>query len=111
MERQRWKRRRSRRVAADETGEPSPDPPVDARAAFHVDDLQLLISTYASDAFGITVAYPNRDGVAYPVIQVAAGVHIQSGVKTLLRRGEVLFRTIAANGTVSSAPAAPEDWR
>lgn len=103
----------------DKTGEPSPDPPDDARAAYHVDDLQLLVSTYASDAFDITVAYPNREGVTYPVIQVAAGVQIpvavkkdiQSGGKTFLRRGEVLFRTLAANGTVSSAPAAPEDWR
>ena len=104
----------------DKTGNPSPNPPSDPRAAYHGDDLQRLVVTCASDPFGIETEYPERDSVAYPVIKVPAGVRVpvavkkeiqNSGGKLIVRRGEVMFRTLRANNTVSSAPAAPEDWR
>ncbi len=104
----------------DRTGDPSPDPPNDTRTVYHVDDLQRLVTGYASELFGIDAEYPERNGVAYPVVKIPAGVRVpvavkkdiqNSGGKPIVRRGEVPFRTLRANNTVSSAPAAPEDWR
>lgn len=57
----------------DETGNPSPNPPSDPRAAYRGDDLQRLVATYASDPFGIETEHPKRDGVAYPVIKIRPG--------------------------------------
>lgn len=104
----------------DKTGVPSPNSPDDPRTSYHSDDLQRLVATYASEPFGIEVKYPERDGVIYPVILVPAGVQVpvavkkdiqNTGSKVILSKGSVLFRTLGANSTVSSAAAAPEDWR
>jgi hypothetical protein len=95
--------------------------PADIRAAFHLDKIQPLISRYAFDPFEISVAFPERDGAAYPVIIVPEGVRtpvaargdiIESATgRKLIRHGEIYFRTLSANGTPSTAQARPEDWK
>ena len=95
------------------------NPPPDPRSRFHPDVLQNLVSTYASDPFGIEVTYPESEGTAHPVIQVPTNVQVPVAVKSdlldgrrnLLRRGDIMFRTLGTNNTVSSAPAQPGDWR
>jgi hypothetical protein len=102
------------------TGMPSPNPPPDPKITYHSDELQRLVGTYASEPFGVEIKYPQREGIIYPVIQVAGGVQVpvavkkdihNTGGKVILRKGEVMFRTLRANNTVSSAATAPEDWR
>ncbi len=64
------------------------------------------------------VAYGGREGREYPVIVVPEGVRspvaakkaLEDGGRTLIRLGDVYFRTLAANGTPSTAPARPQDW-
>jgi hypothetical protein len=92
--------------------------PPNIRALFHHDKIQALISRYASDLFEVGVVYGHRDGHEYPVIVVPEGVRspvaakaaLMDRDKTLLRAGDVYFRTLAANGTPSTARARPQDW-
>ena len=95
--------------------------PVDLPAAFHLDKIQPLISRYAFEPFEISVAFPERDGAAYPVIVVPEGVRTPVAAKgdiiepatgrKLIRHGEIYFRTLSSNGTPSTAAARPEDWK
>jgi hypothetical protein len=92
--------------------------PSDVRATFHHDNIQSIVSRYASDKFEITIAYGRRDGSEYPVIVIPEGVRVPvacardlyDGKERLLREGEVYFRTLNANGTPSTAAARPGDW-
>jgi hypothetical protein len=93
--------------------------PSNVRDAFHLDAIQGLISRYSSDLFEIGVGFGQRDGFDHPVIVVPPGVRtpvaakrsLMDDSKTLIRHGAVYFRTLAANGTPSTAEARPEDWR
>jgi hypothetical protein len=93
--------------------------PTDVRGAFHVDKIQGLVSRYASELFEIAVAFSKRSGVDHPVIVVPPGVRVPVAAKrdlndsgkALIRNGAVYFRTLAANGTPSTAEGRPEDWR
>jgi hypothetical protein len=55
--------------------------PADIRAPFHLDKIQPLISRYAYDPFEIGLAFPERDGAAYPVIVVPEGVRTPVAAK------------------------------
>jgi hypothetical protein len=66
------------------------------------------------------LAFVEHGGRTYPVIAVQQGVRVPVVVKTaladaggtkLLEVGDVYFRTLAANGTPSTARARPQDWR
>jgi hypothetical protein len=95
--------------------------PPDVRAAFHLDKIQGLVSRHSAEMFEIGVAFGMRDGREYPIIKIPEGVLWPVAVKAdlmdatnakkLVRHGEVYFRTLRANGTVSTAAARPEDWR
>ncbi len=93
--------------------------PANVREAFHFDKIQGLISRYASELFEVGVAFASREEREYPVIVVPEGVRSPVAAKAalqdekkglLLREGEVFFRTLAANGTPSTALARPRDW-
>jgi hypothetical protein len=94
--------------------------PLDVRSKFHIDKIHGIVSRYASELFEVAVAFGERDGQDYPVIVVPEGVRTPVAAKAdlfdtskqrLVRHGDVYFRTLAANGTPSTAPARPEDWR
>ncbi len=93
--------------------------PANVRDAFHVDKIQGLISRYSSELFEVGVGFSQRDGIDYPVIVVPDGVRTPVAAKrnltdsgnTLIRLGTVYFRTLASNGTPSTAEARSEDWR
>jgi|SRR5208337_2993219 len=105
----------------DETLQPDAgNEPGDVRAAFHIDKIQGIVSRCASELFEIAVGFGERDGVEHPVIVVPDGVRVpvaakadlmNASRKTLIRLGDVYFRTLASNGTVSTAAARPSDWR
>ena len=95
------------------------DVPKDVRAAFHVDDVQGIISKFASKLFEIRVVFVERDSQTFPVIVVPEGVKVPVAAKAdiehpvgtrIIRHGDVYFRTLSANGTPSSAVAKPADW-
>jgi predicted HTH transcriptional regulator len=92
--------------------------PRNAKALFHVDVIQGLISKYASDPFEIEIAWGERDSRHYPVIVVPSGVKVpvaakrelKDGSRTAIRVGAVYFRSLASNGTPSTTEARPSDW-
>lgn len=102
----------------DKTYLPAPGAPTNARSTFRADEIQQLVSRYASQPFEITLEFADRDGQEYPVIAVPSGVTVpvaikgdlKDGNKVLLKFGEVPFRTLHSNGTFSTAAARPEDW-
>lgn len=77
---------------------------------FHQDNIQQLISKYASQAFEVLVDFENVDDYDYPVISVPAGVvtpvacraDLRSGEQFLLRENEIYVRTLEKNGRISS---------
>ena len=94
--------------------------PAHARAAFHIDPIQEIVTKYASERFEVKVEFGNRDGNEYPVIMIPDGVTApvankrdlqDGGGGFLLREGDVYCRTLAANGRPSSSKARPGDWR
>jgi hypothetical protein len=93
--------------------------PVNTKELFHIDVIQGIISKYSSDAFEIDVAWGDRDGISYPIIVVPPGVKVpvaakrdlKDGDNFAIKMGSVYFRTLAANGTPSSAEAKPVDWQ
>ena len=97
----------------------TPNVPNDVRRVFHGDVIQAIVSKYASKPFEVGVGYGTRDGREYPVIVVPPGVQAPVAVKKsisdpnnkfLVAVGDVYFRSLYANGVVSSAKALPEDW-
>jgi len=103
----------------DQTQKPLPEVPSGISSAFQNDTLQLLVSRHASESFDVQVCFGELNGQRHPVIAVAAGVKTPVAVKTpvtdkkgaqILRKGPVFFRTLNANGVVSSAEAQPSDW-
>ena len=92
--------------------------PRDVEAAFHIDEIQALISNYASELFEITVKFPEREGQLYPVISVPSGVKtpvaaksdLRSGDKTLIGTNDVYTRSLNANNTPSTTKAIWRDW-
>ena len=104
----------------DKTHQPDPVPPgYLPKVVFHSDEVQLLVSKYAFDPFPVAVDFVKRNGQDYPILIVESGVQYPVAVKSdlvhsgksLLRVGEVPFRTLRANGTVSTAAARPGDWK
>jgi len=98
----------------DKTRQPLGDAPPDVRALFHDDVVQGLVSRFASESFEVAVSFVSRAGVDYPVIAVPTGVRSPVALKRKLAgwaAGTVLFRTLSANGVVSTAAAQPADWR
>jgi hypothetical protein len=92
--------------------------PANARDLFHVDVIQGLVSRYASDPFEVGIAWGDRDGRKYPVIVVPSGVKVPvaakrdliDGPRMAIKVGAVYFRSLASNGTPSTAEARPSDW-
>lgn len=92
--------------------------PPNAQALFHVDAIQAIVSRFAHETFEIEVGWAELDGRKYPVIVVPPGVKqavaakrdLMDGSRFALKNGSIYFRTLATNGTVSSAEAKPSDW-
>jgi hypothetical protein len=95
------------------------NPPSDVKSPFHPDAMQALVSRYSSEPFEVGVGYGERRGQIFPIIFVPSGVQVptvakadlSSNGKKLIRAGAVYFRSLHANGTVSTVEARPEDWR
>jgi hypothetical protein len=98
----------------DTTCQPEPVPAgIDVRVTYHTDEIQRIVSRYASPAFVVEVHYPEIQGISYPVIQIPRGLKTPvvckadltdaSNGRVLLREKDIYVRTVATNGTISSA--------
>jgi hypothetical protein len=95
--------------------------PTDVQTIFHLDVIQALISKYASEPFEIAVGFGARNGQKYPVVVIPEGVRTPVAIKrdlpdptnpnrSLIREGDLYFRSLASNGTPSTSLARPSDW-
>jgi len=93
-------------------------PEGDVTQLFHPDRIQQIVSQFASTLFEVKVRFAQRDGLLFPVIAVDEGVRIPVAAKRelldagkhLIRQDAVYFRTLKANGVVSSSAATHGDW-
>lgn len=100
------------------SGNPIPTDRLDWDRAYHLDAIQSLVSKHASQPFEVAVEWVASSVAKHPVVVVAGGLRtpvavkspIQVSGKDVLPVGTVYFRTLAANGTPSSAPARHGDW-
>ncbi|MCE0497329.1 MAG: ATP-binding protein [Methylacidiphilales bacterium] len=92
--------------------------PADVRLTYHADEIQMIVSRYASDIFPVEVHFIEHQGETYPVICVPAGVKtivaakqsLLDGGKLLVKEHQVYVRTLNSNGTVSTSEARHDDW-
>jgi hypothetical protein len=88
-----------------------PRPDFAIRELFHPDAIQHLVSKYASQSFEVVVDFPEVGSHEYPVVSIPGGVitpvacraDLRLDDQWLLREGDIFVRTLAANGTISSA--------
>ena len=92
----------------------SPIPPpndLDIRSTFHKDQIQWIVSRFASRSFSVDIHFPKRDEVEHPVIQVQTGIKTPIFCKQELTTqgtkvfsfGDIYVRTLSSNGIVSSS--------
>jgi Putative DNA-binding domain len=107
----------------DKTSKPDPVPAgLDIRLQYHTDEIQRIVSRYASHPFVIETHFQETGGVEYPVIRIPAGFKTPVVCKAdlpvrgpdgkerfLLRAKDIYVRTVDTNHTVSSAPGNGRD--
>lgn len=87
---------------------------------FHIDNVQGIVTKFASEAFEVSVEFPERDGQVFPVMIVPSGVKVpvvaksnliqQATKKKLISIGDVYFRSLRSNNTPSTTIAKWNDW-
>ena len=107
----------------DKTCKPDAVPAgVNVRLQYHTDEIQRIVSRYASHPFVIETHFQETGGVEYPVIRIPAGFKTPVVCKAdllvrgpggkerfLLRAKDIYVRTVDTNHTVSSAPGNGRD--
>jgi hypothetical protein len=107
----------------DKTCKPDPVPAaVNVRLQYHTDEIQRIVSRYASHPFVIETHFQETGGVEYPVIRIPAGFKTpvvckadlsvkgsDGKEKFLMRARDIYVRTVDANHTISSAPGNGRD--
>lgn len=97
----------------DKTRDVASGTPTDVRAIWKEDEVQALVSRYASSPFPLALRFPQRNGVELPVIAVPSGVQTPVALKRPLGRhseGAIFFRTLRSGGVVSTSTARATDW-
>ena len=106
----------------DGTGSPNiGDAPQDVRAAWYADEIQGLISKFASVPFEVHLRFAERDGQEFPVLEIEPGVRspvaskseipdLDNTSKKLVKIGAVYVRSLSSSGVVSTTEAKYGDW-
>lgn len=94
--------------------------PACIRTAFAQDNVQALVSQFASDPFEVLVQYVELAGAEFPVICVPSDIRTPVATKSELKGQDprrplvpinaVYVRTLSSNNTVSTAQAQWRDW-
>src|ERR1700683_1097620 len=88
----------------------NPVPP-DIQRMFHADEIQSIVTKYASEPFPITVDFVDSKSHTHPVVRVPSGsktiVAAKSGLQSdsgvaLIKPHHVYVRTLRSNGLVST---------
>lgn len=58
----------------EDDGSQSNNPPTDSRTHYPIDDIQGMVSKYASDPFAIDIEFRNVKGIEHPIIVVPHGL-------------------------------------
>jgi hypothetical protein len=96
-----------------------PLPEYSIRDKFSGDKIYRLIGRYSLSPFETTVHFVLKDGIEFPVIEVAGGIRTPAVTKqsiesddgeTLLKKDAVYTRTLESNNTPSSSIASKDDW-
>lgn len=94
--------------------------PNDLEQTYHSDTVQALIARHVSETFEVLVRWGPRDGVMFPVIEVAPGVRTPVAVRSpltdrdgtpLVQEHEVYVRSLQSNNRPSTTKATWRDWR
>lgn len=91
----------------------------DARAQFHPDKIQQIVSQYSSQPIEVEVVFVHKEGKVFPVIVVPPGVRTPAAAKNdlrknggaewLIHKNQVYVRTLTSNRTVSTSGAPWQD--
>lgn len=101
----------------EDDGTQSRNPPADPRVAYPIDDVQAIVSKFASDPFAIEIEFRSVNGIEHPIVVVPPGVVRPVAAKSILAATDptkpaliedhaIYVRSITANNTVSSTNAA-----
>jgi predicted HTH transcriptional regulator len=83
----------------DKTGKPDPVPAgVNVRLKYHSDEMQRIVSRYASHPFVIETHFRETEGVEYPVIVIPAGLKTPMVCKADLLKGPEGNAPLASQG-------------
>ena len=97
------------------------DAPSDVRSTWDPDEVQGLVSKFASDLFEVHLRFGKRDGQEFPILEVEPGVRSpvaskrelvnpQDTSKKFVKMHAVYVRSLSANGTASTSEAKHGDW-
>ncbi|WP_294347640.1 hypothetical protein [Prosthecochloris sp.] len=103
----------------NESGSPNiQDAPKDVEIRFHIDKIQGYVSKYSSEAFEVSIHYPEKEGEKFVVIEIPSGVKTpvvtKSGLNEdgydYIRVDKVYVRSLNSNNMVSTTEAKWKDW-
>lgn len=97
------------------------DAPADVRSMWDPDEIQGIVSKFASDLIEVHLRFGELDGQEFPVLEVESGVRYpvaskreladpQDTSRKLVKAHAVYVRSLSANGTASTSEARHGDW-
>lgn len=104
----------------EDDGTQSRNPPADPRVAYQIDDVQAIVSKFASDPFAIEIEFRSVNGIEHPIVVVPPGVVRPVAAKSslaatdptkpaLIEDHAIYVRSITSNNTVSSSKLRKQD--
>ena len=104
----------------EDDGRPSPSPPADLGQVYHIDQIQQIVSKYASEPFAVTVEFRDTRGQTHPIVVVPDGVVTPVLAKStlfdpsdekrrLIEDDAIYVRSVSANNRVSSTKLRKSD--
>jgi hypothetical protein len=106
-------------IGFDNNGKPTrPPDPEQTRTRFHIDAIQGIVSSFASQAFEVRVEFVEHQGTVYPAICVPSGIVTPVAANRDLRLKDqrvieqhgIYVRSLRSNNTPSSTLARTDDW-
>ena len=95
--------------------------PADVRAEWDADEVQGLVSGFASELFEVHVRFGERDGQAFPALEVEPGVRSpvaskrdlfdsQDPSRKLVKEHAVYVRSLSSSGRAATSEVRHGDW-
>jgi len=103
----------------NDTGQPIHEgAPENVQELFHQDKIQGMVTKHASEAFEVTIHFPEIEGHIFPVMEISSGVRTPVGMKRpfvmngtkFIPENKVFVRSLSSNHTASTTEATHKDW-